>query len=301
MEFTMSNTQPTLLVTGAGGQLGHRVVELLLARGAGKVIAGSRDPAKLADLTAKGAETRKVDFDDPELAKAFAGVDRLLVISTDALDKPGRRLAQHRAAVAAAAKAGVKHVVYTSMTRPEPGSLIPFAPDHYGTEQALKESGLTWTILRTAWYAENLAYTLPAALATGKWVTSAGTGRIPYITREDCAEAAAAALASSSTENVRYDVTGPASLTTAETAALVSSAFDTPITVVHVGDDELTKTLSAAGVPPLFVTLLVSFDANTRAGQFDLVSDDFKRLTGKTPRPLKDFLAVSKGMFLKHA
>lgn len=297
----MPNTQPTLLVTGAGGHLGGRVVELLLARGAGKVIAGSRDPAKLADLAAKGAEARKADFDDPELAKAFAGVDRLLLISTDTLDKPGHRLAQHRAAVAAAVKAGVKHVVYTSMTRPEPGSLIPFAPDHYGTEQALKDSGLTWTILRNAWYAENLAYSLPAALATGKWITSAGEGRIPHITREDCAEAAAAALASGSTVNARYDITGPQALTTAETAALVRTAFDKPIEVVQVSDDELAKALSAAGVPPLFVTLLVSFDANTRAGQFDLVSDDFKRLTGKTPQLLKDFLAVSKDVFLAHA
>ena len=148
------------------------------------------------------------------LLNAFSGVDRLLLISTDALDRPGRRLAQHRAAVAAAVKAGVKHVVYTSMPNPEPGSRVIFAPDHYGTEQALKESGLSWTILRNAWYAENLAFTLPAALATGKWITSAGEGRIPHIARDDCAEAAAAALASPSTDNARYDITGPEALTT---------------------------------------------------------------------------------------
>ena len=283
----MTDAKPTLLVTGAGGHLGRRVVELLLARGIGKVIAGSRDPSKLADLAAKGAETRKVDFDDPELAKAFSGVDRLLLISTDALDRPGRRLAQHCAAVASAAKAGVKHVVYTSMPNPEPGSRVIFAADHYGTEQALKESGLSWTILRNAWYAENLAFTLPAALATGKWISSAGEGRIPHIARDDCAEAAAAALASPSTDNTRYDITGTEALTTTEIAALASAIFEKPIAVVQVSDEELATALSAAGFPALYVPMFVSFDANTRAGEFDLVSDDFKRLTGKAPRTLR--------------
>ena len=296
----MTDAKPTLLVTGAGGHLGSRVVELLLARGIGKVIAGSRDPAKLADLTAKGAETRKVDFDDPNLAAALSGVDRLLLISTDALDRPGRRLAQHRAAVAAAVKAGVKHVVYTSMPNPEPGSRVIFAPDHYGTELALKESGLTWTILRNAWYAENLAFTLPAALATGKWITSAGEGRISHITRDDCAEAATAALTSSSTENARYDITGTEALTTTEIAALASAAFEKPIAVVQMSDGELATALSAAGFPAPYVPMFVSFDTNTRAGGFDLVSDDFKRLTGKAPRTLRDFLVANKSTLLAH-
>ena len=78
------SSSPTFLVTGAGGHLGRLVVERLLAAKAGKVIAASRDPAKLADLAAKGAETRRADFDDPaSLDAAFKGVDRLLIISTD--------------------------------------------------------------------------------------------------------------------------------------------------------------------------------------------------------------------------
>ncbi len=109
----------TLLVTGASGQLGRRVVELLLEAGAGTVVAATRDPAKLADLAARGAVVRRADFDDEaSLVEAFQGVDRLLLISTDALDRPGRRLAQHEAAVRAAVSAGVGHIVYTSLTNP---------------------------------------------------------------------------------------------------------------------------------------------------------------------------------------
>src|ERR1700722_8416773 len=145
-------SERTLFVTGAGGHLGRRVVEILLEKGAGKIVAGTRKPEKLADLAARGVEVRPADFDDPKgLEAALAGVDRVLIISTDAIDRPGRRLAQHRAAVAAATRAAVKHVVYTSMPNPETSPVV-FAPDHLGTEQALKASGISYTILRNCWY-----------------------------------------------------------------------------------------------------------------------------------------------------
>src|SRR4029079_1752737 len=133
-----ANNHQTLLVTGAAGHLGRRVIELLLEANAGHVIAPTRSPDKIADLAARGVEVRQADFDDPSLlAAAFAGADRLLLISTDALDGTDRRQVQHRNAIAAAEQARVKHVVYTSLTRPEPGSPIAIAPDHYATEQAL--------------------------------------------------------------------------------------------------------------------------------------------------------------------
>ncbi|MGZ3306758.1 MAG: NAD(P)H-binding protein, partial [Asticcacaulis sp.] len=119
----------TFLVSGANGKLGRQVTQLLLDSGAGAVIAASRDPSKLADLAARGAETRRADFDDPaSLNEAFKGVDRLLLISTDSLGA-GQRLAQHKNAVAAARAAGVKHIVYTSMPKPET-SAVSFASDH---------------------------------------------------------------------------------------------------------------------------------------------------------------------------
>ncbi|HEU5098574.1 MAG TPA: NAD(P)H-binding protein, partial [Roseiflexaceae bacterium] len=115
--------QQTLLVTGASGHLGRRVIELLLEANAGHVIATTRSPDNLADLAARGVEVRKADFDAPgSLASAFAGADRLLLISTDALDGTDRRIVQHRNAVKAAEQAGVTHVVYTSFTNTEPGN-----------------------------------------------------------------------------------------------------------------------------------------------------------------------------------
>jgi NAD(P)H dehydrogenase (quinone) len=287
---------PTFLVTGAGGHLGRLAVESLLAAKPGAVIAASRDPAKLADLAAKGAETRRADFDDAaSLDQAFAGVDRLLIVSTDALGVPGLRQRQHNLAVAAAARAGVGHVVYTSMPNPEPGSLIPFAPDHYETEPTLAKSGLSHTILRVSWYVENLFRSLPHILSSGKWVSSAGDGRIANVARADVAAAAAAALRSA--PGGRFDITGPALLTTKEIAAIVAEVFVKPVEVVAVSDAELAAGLTAAGVPAMFVELAVAMDANTRTGGIDLRSDAVQKLTGKPPLSVRDVLAANKSAF----
>ena len=100
----MSNTQGSLLVTGASGHLGRRVVELLLESAPGrKVIALTRSPEKLHDLASRGAEVRAADFDRADtLTAAFSGAERVLIVSTDALDRPGHRLQQHRTALKAA-------------------------------------------------------------------------------------------------------------------------------------------------------------------------------------------------------
>ncbi len=130
-----------LLVTGASGQLGAAVLHHLIDSykvPASTIVAGSRDVAKLSDLASRGVETREVDFNDAgTLASAFAGVDRVIIISTDALDGEGTRLRQHLAAVAAAKSAGVGRIFYTSMPNPA-DSKVTFAPDHLKTEAAIK-------------------------------------------------------------------------------------------------------------------------------------------------------------------
>jgi NAD(P)H dehydrogenase (quinone) len=261
---------------------------------ADQIVAASRNPAKLADLAGKGVETRAADFDDPaSLEKAFAGIDRLLLISTDELAVPGKRLAQHKAAVAAAVKAGVKHIFYTSMPNPDK-SLISFAPDHLGTEEAIKASGLRYTILRNSWYTDNHFMGLPHALEVGSWYTSQTGGRLPNISRADCAAAAAAALVSPPEGNALLTLTGAQSLTAEEIAEIVSNLTGKPLAVVQVSDEQLAGGLRGAGMPEFVVQLVVTADANIRAGNFDMVTDDFESLTGRKPESVADFFAAHK-------
>ena len=287
---------PKLLVTGASGHLGQRVLaQLIDTRGIapGDIVAGSRDTARLAPWAARGVETRAVDFEDPGLAAALAGIERMLLISSDAIDRPGRRLGQHRAAVAAAKQAGVRHLVYTSMPSPD-DSLIPFAPDHLGTEQAIQASGLGYTILRNSWYMENLLMSLPQVLASGQWFTATGDGRVGQVAREDCARAAAAALAAATTESRTYTLTGPQALTVADIAAVASEVLGRPITVVPVTDEQLLQGMIAGGVPEFLAPLYAAFDRNTREGKVDIVTRDLETLTGVAPTPIRAFFEANR-------
>lgn len=284
----------TYLVTGAGGHLGRLAAETLLDAKAGTVIAATRDPSKLASLAAKGAELRRADFDDPaSLSGAFAGVDRLLIVSTDALDKPGRRLAQHRNAIAAAVKAGVKHVVYTSAPAARPLAKGGILDDHYWSEQALAASGLDWTILRNHLYSEISLMGLPHALASGQLFTATGTGGRSYVTRDDCARTAAGALLKAKGREI-FDVTGPAPVTQNELAKLVSTLTGTPITHIPVSGPDLAKGLAAAGLPPLLVEALVDFDVDAAQGFHAIVTSVVKDLSGRAPVALADFITANR-------
>jgi NAD(P)H dehydrogenase (quinone) len=291
----------TLLVTGATGKLGRLVLDELLASGnvaPSDIIATSRDAAKLADYAAKGVQTRAADFDDAaSLDAAFNGAARILIISTDALDEPGKRLRQHLAAVAAAKKAGAKHILYTSMPNPET-SVIPFAPDHLGTENAIKATGIAYTILRNGWYMENLFMALPHALSEGKWYSASGKGKLAHIARADIAKATANALASGSAESTTYTLTGETKHTTDEVAALVAKVTGKPLEVVHVSDEQLAGGLKAAGLPDFIIPVVVSFDTNTREGYVDLVTTDAGKLSGQKLTSLEDFLTASKSALL---
>jgi NAD(P)H dehydrogenase (quinone) len=286
-----------ILVTGASGQLGSAIVSYLLKAGqvaASDIIAASRNPAKLSALADQGVETRAVDFDDAaSLESAFAGVDRVLLISTDELASPGKRLAQHKAAVAAAAKAGVGHILYTSMPNPDK-SLVSFAPDHLGTEEAIKASGMAYTIIRNSWYIDNYFMGMPHNLQAGQWFTSMGDGRVSNISRNDCAAAAAAALANPPAGNVTLTLTGAELLNAEEIAAAVSKAAGKPLKVVAVTDEQLAAGVAGAGMPPFVVELVVSADANIRAGNFAVLTDVFETLTGRKPQTVADFFEENK-------
>lgn len=286
------STRPNLFVTGASGNLGRQTAEFLLASGKGNIIAGSRDPGKLVDLVAKGAEARAVDFNRPEtLAAAFEGVDRLLLVSTDAIDQPGRRLIQHTAAIKAAEAAGVKHIIYTSATKAAPDSASIALRDHYETEQAIIASGLGYTILRNTLYVDNLLMSLPQILSSGQWFHAAAGGKIAMVTREDCARAAAAALESDFRGNRIIEISGAELLDHEETAAIISGLSGKPLVAIAIDEASLVEALTKAGLPDIFARLLATFDTAQANGEFNVLNSSVRELSGKEPTTVRSFLA----------
>lgn len=285
------------LVTGASGKLGRGVIDSLLADhgiAASKIIAVTRKPEALADLAAKGVVVRAGDFDDEAgLVKAFSGAKRALIISTDAMDRPGHRLEQHLRAVAAAEKAGVAHVHYTSIADAE-RSLVSFAPDHLGTEKAIANSKIPgWTILRHNWYFDNLFFSLPQSLKSGSWYSAAADGKIAHMSRADYAKADAAALASNDTGKSIVTLSGTKAYTTDEIAALVRSATKLPLSVIHVPVEGLIQGMVAAGLPEPMAQTFASFDANTAGGYLAGVTGAYQKLTGKPPQPFESWLQAN--------
>lgn len=288
-------TKPTLFVSGASGKLGRLVVEQLLAKGyAGRIIAGTRKPEALQFA---GVETRQADFSDAAgLRAALEGVDRMLIISTDMLGE--ERRAQHLAAIDAAKAAGVQRILYTSMPYPEPGNVIPMAFDHYPTEQAIKASGIEYIILRASWYCENLMQSLPQAVASGKWFTAAGEGRISYVPRVDIARATAGALIADEPGSRVLTITGTAAHTIREIAAMVAEVTGKPLEVVDVTEAEFKSGLVAAGLPQQVAGFLATFETGYRRGVISMVTNAVEELWGQKPQSLRDFLAANKAALL---
>ena len=288
-------------VSGAAGHLGRAVINHLIHTlhiVPQEIIAGTRDPAKLADLKANGVDVRVADFDDEAgLVKALTGAEHFLIISTDSLDKPGHRMEQHLRAVKAAEKAGVQHIIYTSMPRPETSS-VTFAPDHLGTEKAIAASKIpNQTILRNNWYFENLFHSMPHAVKSGAQYSAAASGKLAHIGRDDLALAAATALVKSKPGKTVYTLSGAKQYTTADIAALVSRATGAPIKVVDVPVESLIQGMVGAGIPEPVAKVFASFDTNIAQGGLEGDSKDFAALTGKQPHSFEDWLQINKATF----
>jgi NAD(P)H dehydrogenase (quinone) len=271
------------------------VVELLLERSDGaRVIATTRKPDGLADLAARGVDVRRADFDDEaSLPAAFRGVERALLISTDALDEPGKRTRQHERAIRALASAGVKHIVYTSIVNPN-SSKILISKDHAATEAALAQSGIAHTVLRNNIYSDYQFMGLQRALASGKLVDARGSGKVGFVTREDCARTAAAVVAEPPAGDQRLDVTGPEALSSAELAALASQISGRPLEHQSIPLTALIDGMVQHGLPRPLAEIYASFDAGTAAGELDVTSDSVARFTGNKPQSMVDFLRANQ-------
>jgi NAD(P)H dehydrogenase (quinone) len=271
-------------ITGASGQLGRLTTEALRKHvDASDIVLITRDPSK---LDGDGAEVRAGDFGSPETLD-FSGIDRLLLISTDAV---GERVAGHKAAIGAAAAAGVQRIVYTSIPNPSHDNPAFVVPDHRETEFALFASGTHWTILRNAIYTEMYLASAPGAIASGVLVTNTGDGRAVNVSRLDCAAAAAAALVGDEHDDKLYDITGSEPVDADALAALYSELSGKPVSVRKLDDEAWVQAMSAH-MPEAVARMYATFGTATRRGYAATVSTAVEKLTGNAPRSLREVLA----------
>ncbi|MBT2655564.1 SDR family oxidoreductase [Bacillus sp. ISL-18] len=277
-----------LLVTGATGKLGTKVVDSLLkAIPASELAVSVRNPEKAEGLRARGVEVRQGDFDRPEtLDQAFTGIDRLLIISADGDNET--RIRQHTDAVQAAERAGVKFIAYTSLANATDSKNL-MAPPHVATEAAIIKTGIPYSFLRNNWYLENEIGSIQGALAGAPWVTSAGEGKVGWALQQDYADAAAAVLLGNGHENTVYELSGPL-LTQEELASALGAVLGKEIPVQHVSDEKYAEIMKGLGLPDFVIPIVVGIQESIRNGSLDVESNDFEKVLGRPVTPIKEAL-----------
>ena len=280
-----------IAITGATGQLGRLVLQNLLKTvPAAQIVAAVRSPEKAADLAALGVQVRQADYAQPAtLEAAFQGVDKLLLISSSEV---GQRAPQHAAVIAAAQKAGVKLLAYTSILRAD-SSPLGLAAEHKETEAMLRASGIPFVLLRNGWYTENYTASVPAALQYGAVMGSAKDGRIASAARADYAAAAAAVLTKDGQAGQVYELAGDTAYTLSELAAEIAKQSGKPVVYNDLPEAAYAAALVQVGLPEGFAALLADSDVGaSKGGLFD-DGRQLSRLIGRPTTPLAEVVKAA--------
>lgn len=287
-----------LLVTGANGQLAGWVIRNLLDLTDTKNIAvcsRNTETSFAQALRGRGVDVRLGDFDRPEtLPEAMAGIDKVLIIPT--YSPNNLRLSQNLNALHAAKAAGVRHVVYPSFVNANPKSLADHSLEvHYPTEQAILGSGLTYTILRHALYADITVSDIDETLAKGVFRRPGGPAACAYVAREDLGRSAATVLVKSGHDNKIYTETMTRTYTGADIADLMSEVFETPVRYEAVAAAEWADFMTREwGVPAELSKSAIGTMRAVETGEFDIVSNDYQTIVGEPPRDFRQFLVDFK-------
>lgn len=279
-----------IVVTGATGKLGSRIVDQLLERVPGEQIGVSvRDTDKATHLAARGVRVRRGDYADPDsLADAFQGADQVLIVSVGATGEEA--IQHHTAAVNAARDAGVRRVLYTSHMASAADSLFAPMPDHAATEQYLAGSGIPYTALRHGFYADTVPLLIRGALQTGELVAPAD-GPVSWTNHDDLAEAAAIALVD---QGRLAGATPPLTASEAhdleDIAQILSELSGRSIRRVVADDDEWMQSLIGHGVPESQAQVLMGMFRAARRGEFSATDPTLELLLGRPPQSIRTVL-----------
>ena len=286
----------SILVTGASGQLGKAVAEELLQKiNASDISVLARDTQKVAGLKEKGVGVIQADYNDyHSLIAAFRGIDKLYFVSSSEIEN---RLAQHENVVKAAVAAGVGHIFYTSAQRKTEDGSSPIASvgdAHWQTDNLIKASGLTYTILKHGLYTDILPMFMgDKVIQTGTIFLPAGEGKSSYASRSDFAHAGANVLTTGGHENKVYELGGPVACSFQDIATILSELSDKTIQYISPSTDVFIEQLKGYGVPDEMVYGASSFCVAIAEGEFNFPSTDLETIMGRKPQTVKDFLKTA--------
>lgn len=283
-----------ILVTGATGQLGQIVIEKLSEKiPTNQIAALVRDAKKAEHLIAKGVDVRVGDYHNVEsLLAAFQGVEKLLLISSNDFND---RLGQHKNAIDAAVKAGVKHVFYTGVTMNNINTspLRPLLEEHFLTEDYLKASGLSYTFLQNSLYAEVIPMFLGENVVETGVFFPAGEGKVAFALREDLGEATANILVSEGHENLTYNLTGSEIISFAEVAAIFSELSEKAVSYINPENEIFEGALKQFGLPEPIIQMSVMFAAGIKNNDFNKTYDSLEKFLGRKPTNIKTYLKAT--------
>jgi NAD(P)H dehydrogenase (quinone) len=282
-----------ILVTGATGHFGKSTIDFLLEKGIhpSDISALVRDEAKAEDLKAKGITPKIGDYDNyASLVEAFKGVDKLLLVSGNDIVN---RSKQQENAVKAAKESGVKHIFYTSFERKNETETSPIhfvADSHISTENAIKTSGMTYTIFRNNLYLDILPMFFgEQVLETGVFLP-AGETKAAFTSRLDMAEATANVIIGTGHENKEYAFSNTESVSISDVTASLSEVVGKEINYINPTTDVYMDTLTKAGVPNEYVGMFAGFSEAIKQGEFSIDKTDLEKLLGRKPTTAKEFL-----------
>ena len=280
----MAPALPAVAVTGVTGAVGGLVARALAAEGRPLRLL-ARTPERAPSLPGCVVVPSSYGDGEPSVA-ALRGVRTLFMVSAA---EHQDRLGQHRAFVAAAAEAGVQHVVYTSFAAAAEDAVFTLGRDHWATERAIVDAGLAHTFLRDSFYLDFLPETVGE---DGVIRGPAGDGRVAAVARADVARAAAAVLRDPEPHRgATYELTGSEALSFADVAAQVSAAQGGPVAYVDETLEEAYASRTHYGAPRWEVDAWVSTYTAIATGQLARDTDDVQRLTGRPPLTLRQLLA----------
>jgi len=275
-----------IAVTGASGNVGGQVVRLLAEQGGAEVVAITRRRSALpGTVLARTADYGQLDA----LRSSLADVDTLVFVSSDG--EATRVLAHHLNVVAAARDCGVRHIVALSGVDADTDSPFCYAVTNGFTEQAIRDSGCGYSIVRASIFTEFFRHFLEPARSTGQISLPAGDGRVGLVSRADVARCLSA-LARSAPSGRCHDVTGTRALDMPAVAAIAAQVWGRPVVYQPIGAAEHIMQL-ATTEDPWWLYAYTSMFASVREQRWERVTAEVQRLTGQAPLTLSDVLDTS--------